>query len=347
VDVVRCDGDAQDDQLQFLNHGVSMSRVINFLYDPELIVTLLVAIATFATIITFAMPLLQRDRLAARLKTVGKQREELRRRSREELNAKAESGPLRPTATGFMKDVVDRLNLRKMADSPELKAKLAQAGFRGQGPIFAFIFFRVAMPFVVFAVVLGYLFWISDFGMEAGKRFLISLGAGAMGFYLPNLFVNNVKSRRQQSIVAAFPDALDLMLICVESGMSIEVAFNKVSSEIGSQSIELAEELGLTTAELSYLQERRQAYENLAQRTDHPGVKAVCTSLMQAERYGTPVGQALRVMAQENRLMRMQLAEKKAAALPAKLTVPMIAFFLPVLFIVILGPAGLRIAANM
>jgi tight adherence protein C len=141
----------------------------------------------------------------------------------------------------------------------------------------------------------------------------------------------------------AFPDALDLLLICVESGMSIEAAFNRVAGEVGSQSIELAEELSLTTAELSYLPDRKMAFENLAKRCGHSGVKAVCTSLIQAERYGTPLGTALRVMAQENREMRMQEAEKKAASLPAKLTVPMILFFLPVLFVVILGPAAIKV----
>jgi tight adherence protein C len=162
--------------------------------------------------------------------------------------------------------------------------------------------------------------------------------------YLPILFVKNQISKRQVSIRRAFPDALDLLLICVESGMSIEAAFRKVSVEVGTQSIPLAEEFTLTTAELSYLQERRQAYENLAKRTNLDGVKAVCMALQQAERYGTPLGQTLRVMAQENRDMRMMEAEKKAAGLPPKLTVPMILFFLPVLFIVILGPAGIRIA---
>jgi tight adherence protein C len=132
-------------------------------------------------------------------------------------------------------------------------------------------------------------------------------------------------------------------LICVESGMSVDAAFKKVGEEIGSQSIPLAEELALTTAELSYLQDRRQAYENLAARTNIDGVKAVCTALTQAERYGTPLGQALRVLAQEIRDMRMSEAEKKAAGLPPKLTVPMILFFLPVLFIVILGPAAIRV----
>jgi tight adherence protein C len=155
--------------------------------------------------------------------------------------------------------------------------------------------------------------------------------------------LKNLTKRRQQSIRRAFPDALDLLLICVESGMSIEVAFRRVSQEIGTQSIPLAEEFTLTTAELSYLQDRRSAYDNLAARTNLDGVKAVCTALVQAERYGTPLGTALRVLAQENRDMRMAEAEKKAAALPPKLTVPMILFFLPVLFVVILGPAFIRV----
>lgn len=147
------------------------------------------------------------------------------------------------------------------------------------------------------------------------------------------------------SIKRAFPDTLDLLLICVESGMSIEAAFRKVSDEVGTASVPLAEELTLTTAELSYLLDRSQAYGNLAKRTDLDGVKSVCMALQQAERYGTPLATMLRVMAQENRDMRMSEAEKKAAGLPPKLTVPMILFFLPVLFIVILGPAAIKVMA--
>jgi tight adherence protein C len=157
------------------------------------------------------------------------------------------------------------------------------------------------------------------------------------------MIIENLVQRRQASIAQAFPDSLDMLLICVQAGMSVEAAFGKVSKEVGSQSIELAEELSLTTAELSYLQDRRTAFENLGKRTGLPGIKAVATALIQAERYGTPVGQALRVMAKENRDARMSEAEKKAAALPPKLTVPMIIFFLPVLFIVILGPALLQV----
>jgi tight adherence protein C len=179
------------------------------------------------------------------------------------------------------------------------------------------------------------------------QKLLAAIIGAAIGFYLPDIFVGNMIQRRQHSIMRAFPDALDLMLICVESGMSIETAFTRVAGEIGSQSAELAEELALTTAELSYLPDRRQAFDNLAKRCGHMGVKAVATALNQAEKYGTPMGQALRVTATENREMRMQEAERKAASLPAKLTVPMIIFFLPCLFIVILGPAVIQIRHAM
>ena len=172
-------------------------------------------------------------------------------------------------------------------------------------------------------------------------KLMMALAAAFIGSYAPSIFISNLIQKRQQSIKMAFPDALDMLLICVQSGMSVEAAFGKVSKEVASQSLELAEELSLTTAELSYLQDRRQAFENLGKRTGIPGVKAVTTALIQAERYGTPVGQALRVMAKENRDIRQSEAEKKAAALPPKLTVPMIVFFLPVLFIVILGPAAI------
>jgi len=177
-------------------------------------------------------------------------------------------------------------------------------------------------------------------------KFGICLAAAYVGMQVPYFFLKNRIAKRQLSIKRAFPDALDLLLICVESGMSVEAAFKKVSQEVGSQSVALAEELTLTTAELSYLQDRKQAYENLAKRTDLDGVKSVCMALQQTERYGTPLAQTLRVMSQENRDMRMSEAEKKAAALPPKLTVPMILFFLPVLFIVILGPAAIRVMAT-
>jgi tight adherence protein C len=199
------------------------------------------------------------------------------------------------------------------------------------------------MPVLALVCTLAYVFIIIELDQPTTVKVGICLAATYFGIKVPSLYLKNRIQKRQLSIKRAFPDALDLLLICVESGMSIEAAFKRVSAEIGSQSIALAEELTLTTAELSYLQERRQAYENLAKRTNIDGVKSVCMALQQAERYGTPLGQTLRVMAQENRDMRMSEAEKKAAGLPPKLTVPMILFFLPVLFIVILGPAAIRV----
>ena len=190
-----------------------------------------------------------------------------------------------------------------------------------------------------------YVFVLSHMEQSTVIKLAICLVATYLGMQAPMIFLKNAISKRQLSIRRAFPDALDLLLICIESGMSIETAFRKVSTEIVTQSIALSEEFTLTTAELSYLQDRKVAYENLAKRTGLEGVKSVCLSLMQSERYGTPLGQSLRVMAQENRDMRMNEAEKKAAALPPKLTVPMILFFLPVLFVVILGPTGIKVAA--
>lgn len=217
-----------------------------------------------------------------------------------------------------------------------------QAGMRGPGPISAFYFARMALPLVGALVTFIYIFLINDHGLSTVMKYgSLAFGAAA-GFYAPNIYISSLAQKRQKSLMRAFPDSLDMLLICVEAGMSIEMAFNKVSQEIGSASPELAEEFGITLAELSFLPDRRQAYENLAIRTGHEGVKAVCMALGQAERYGTPLGDALRLMARENREMRMSEAEKKAAALPAQLTVPMILFFLPVLFLIVLGPAYIK-----
>jgi len=221
-----------------------------------------------------------------------------------------------------------------------------QAGYRGQAHYVAFLFFRLIAPLAAFIAAIFYLFVVVELDQSVTVKVGLCLGAAYVGMQAPYLFLKNRIAKRQLSIKRAFPDALDLLLICVEAGMSIEAAFKKVSVEIGSQSIALAEELTLTTAELSYLQDRKMAYENLAKRTDLDGVKSVCMALQQAERYGTPLAQTLRVMSQENRDMRMSEAEKKAAALPPKLTVPMILFFLPVLFVVILGPAAIRVMAT-
>lgn len=220
-----------------------------------------------------------------------------------------------------------------------------QAGYRGQAPYITYLFFRMVTPVASTLFAAFYVFIVLKLNQPTIVKLGICIAAAYIGMQLPLLMLKNKIQRRQLSIKRAFPDMLDLLLICVESGMSIEAAFRKVSEEVGSQSVALAEELTLTTAELSYLPNRRQAYENLAKRTDLDGVKSVCMALQQAERYGTPLANMLRVMAQENRDTRMAEAEKKAAGLPPKLTVPMMLFFLPVLFIVILGPAIMKVMA--
>jgi tight adherence protein C len=313
------------------------------LISPPIIVTLLAAIAAFATTLTVLMPVLTRDRLNSRMQVMALEREKMRAARIADLTSKDSQGRLRVAPKGFMQEIVNKLNLRSVFETEEVRDKLKMAGLRGQAPLVGYMFFRVAMPIIIFFIALLYLFVIADYDYPVLVKIGLSVGAGYIGFYVPNMFIQNLVQRRQTSIKNAFPDALDMLLICVQSGMSVEAAFQKVSGEVGGQSLELAEELSLTTAELSYLQDRRQAFENFGKRTGIPGIKAVATALIQAERYGTPVGQALRIMARENREMRMAEAEKKAAALPPKLTVPMIIFFLPVLFVVILGPALIQV----
>ncbi|WP_436643520.1 type II secretion system F family protein [Microbaculum sp. FT89] len=321
-----------------------MQGLLDTIYNPSLLVGIFSAIAAAAAILSVGMPLLSGDRLGDRMKYVAKERAQMRERERARLAAEKNRVSLRKSPKAYMQQVVDRLNLRKYLESNDTSAKLKMAGYRGQAALITFLFFRVALPPILFLLTILYLFFVGNYDSQpAVIKILIAVAAAYVGFFAPNLYVTNQVKRRQQEIQQAFPDALDLMLICVESGMSVEQAFRKVSQEIGTQSIALAEELSLTTAELSYLQDRRVAYDNLGKRTGLPGVRAVVTALIQAERYGTPLGHAMRVMAQENRDLRMSAAEKMAAALPPKLTVPMIVFFLPVLFVVILGPAAIKL----
>ncbi len=318
--------------------------LIEKLHDTRFLTMMLAAIAASATVYTLVMPMFAGETLAKRMKAVGSERERIRQRERDRL-AKAERVSLRQAPKQFVAKVVEDLNLAKWVAQESARDKLVMAGYRGQAPYITFLFFRMVMPIAFGIASAVYVFLLSNLQQTTPVKVGICLAAVFLGMQAPMLFLKNAITKRQLSIRRAFPDALDLLLICIESGMSIEAAFRRVSIEIGSQSIPLAEELTLTTAELSYLPDRKQAYENLSARTGLEGVKSVCLALQQAERYGTPLGHSLRVMAQENRDMRMNEAEKKAAALPPKLTVPMILFFLPVLFVVILGPTGIKVAA--
>ena len=326
-----------------------MGALTEIIFSAQFLIAVLVAVSVFATIFSVMAPMIGGSELKARMKTVAIERDEMRARERARLagDNKVRVGLRYEEEKGGISDFVSRLDLKKALADDATIAQLRAAGFRGQRPLTIFLFARFVLPFGMMAFAGVYIFGL---GLLADKTLMLRICtvilAGGVGFYLPNLYVKNMSGKRQASIQRAWPDALDLLLICVESGMSIEAAFRRVSQEIGIQSIELAEEMVLVGAELSYLQERRQAYENLGMRTGLDTVKSVCQALIQAERYGTPLGSALRVLAQESRELRMNAAEKKAAALPPKLTVPMILFFLPVLFAVILGPASMEISRS-
>ena len=318
--------------------------LISKMHDVRFMTMFMAAVAASLTAYTLVMPLFAGEGLAKRMKAVASERERIRQRERDRL-AKSEKVSLRQSPKQLVSKVVEDFNLTKWLAQEAARDKLIMAGYRGHAPYVTFLFARAVTPIVLFVGTIVYVFVIANLEKSLPVKLGICVAAAYLGLQAPMLFLKNAISKRQLSIKRAFPDALDLLLICIESGMSVEVAFRKVAVEIVSQSVALSEEFALTTAELSYLQDRKVAYENLAKRTGLDGVKSVCLALQQSERYGTPLGQSLRVMAQENRDMRMNEAEKKAAALPPKLTVPMILFFLPCLFIVILGPTYIKIQA--
>ena len=322
-----------------------MESFIRFITDPQNLLSIGVGVLVFATVITLMSSMTGGVALDKRMKAVAERRDDLKRRSR--ANMAGGQGALRHTDDGFKKRIVDRLNLSKLLEDPKVAGQMVQAGYRGPRPLTTFYFFRFASPFIFMVVAAFYLFILKVVDWPTMNKVTATMAAAVAGFYAPNLYLKNRIDKRRTSIMQAFPDALDLLLICVEAGMSIEAAIAKVSQEMGPSSIDLAEELSLLSAELSYLPDRRMAYENLSKRTNHPGVTSVAPAMTQAETYGTPLATALRVMAKENRDLRMSAAEKKASALPAKLTVPMILFFLPVLFVVILGPAILNVMDMM
>ncbi|CAA2107773.1 hypothetical protein MBUL_04328 [Methylobacterium bullatum] len=310
------------------------------LIDPRFIGMVLAGVAAAATAFALLQPLLEPDKLNKRMKLIGDEREELRRRERDRLNNRS---TLRVAPKAYMKRVVDQFNLSRWLGTETARQQLVMAGYRSPGAETGFLFFRMVTPIAVGLAAIFYLFVLKVLDYSVTVRLMMVIAALLLGIKAPELYLLNATKKRQSEIQTAWPDALDLALICVESGMSVEHAIRRVSIETVTQSVALAEELAVTAAELSYLPDRRMAFENLGNRVGLDAVKAVTTALIQAERYGTPVGQALRVLSQESRDQRMNAAEKKAAALPPKLTVPMILFFLPVLFVVILTPAIIQI----
>ncbi len=311
----------------------------------QFIAAVLAMVAVSGTIYSLVMPLLSRDGLKTRMKSVALERDKLRAQERARLQTSQNEAKasLRNQPKAQMKNFVDRFNLKEMLSDEGTIDKLRMAGYRGTAPLYYYLTARIVLPGVLFLMSTTYAFFFLQADVPALSKLCFCIAIAMVGIFVPNVFLKNKIDKRKLVIQRAWPDALDLMLICVESGMSIEGAFQRVAEEVGVQSVDLAEEMSLTTAELSYLSERRTAFENLAKRTGVDGVKNVMMALIQAERYGTPVGSALRTMADDTREQRMLMAEHKAASLPPKLTVPMIMFFLPVLFVIVMAPAVMQV----
>ena len=325
-------------------------NIVELLTQRDFLIAVLAAISAAAVVFTFGSGLIVKSEMKSRIKRVALERDKMRAEEMARLRGNALGGEGRTSirrnaeTKTYMKKVVERFDLKKAFQDDATVDKLAMGGYRGQGHLTTHLFMRFSTPFGVLLLVAFYLFVLAPSpDRPIYLNLLFTIGAALVGSYLPNLLLRNAISKRQASIRKAWPDCLDLLLLCVEAGMSMEHAFKRVAKEIGQQSVELAEELTLTTAELSFLEDRGRAYENLGRRTGLDNVRSVMTALIQADRYGTSVGQALRVMAEEGRETRMSEAEKKAASLPPKLTVPLILFFLPVLFIVIMAPAMIKI----
>ncbi len=290
------------------------------------------------------LPFLRGDRFESRLKSVAERRRELSHRRKDSYltRSKLQLG----SSSKWKEMAIRQFKLENLLEAKALRIQLAQAGRRGQRAVVNFLFTRISVPIAMLIGSLIYTQIVLGDRPLATRLLLVTVATG-LGNYLPQIMLKNQIAKRQKKLQRSYPDALDLIVICVESGMSIEAAFTKVTEQMIEGAPEIAEEFGLTTAELAFLSDRRQALENLADRTGLPAFKSLSTTLQQSEKYGTPVAVGLRVLSKESREARMAAAEKKAAALPPKLTVPMITFFLPVLFLIIAGPAVIQVMATL
>lgn len=308
--------------------------------DSNVYIVILSAIAAAVSFAAFAIPLLRRTEKKERYKEViEKKRKALFEQAREQLNQK----PTKQQERSAAKSMALFYKLQSLAGEASLSARnlMLQAGIRDQMAPFIYLGSRIVLPIVFILIALLFIA-AADKELEQSKIMLILGGLALFGFFLPRILMKNTADKRQQEISISFPDSLDMMLICVQGGIGIEAAINRIAETVSEHSEALAQELGILSAELGMLNDRKAAFQGFATRVGSGPAKSFATAMLQAEQYGTSVSKALRVLADESRDARMAAAEQKAAALPPKLTVPMILFFLPALFIVILGPAFLR-----
>ncbi len=316
--------------------------------DVVFVATALTAVATFAVLVAIYAGTTVRDPMAKRVKALNERREQLK------AGIVATTSKRRRNITG-RNEAADKVrtllgSLRMLQDEQVKKAqkKLVQAGIRTKDLAFVVIFARFVLPVVIGGTtVIGVyaLDWFPDWG--AFKKYGLVAGSLIGSYKAPDLFLKNRIQKRTHAIRKGLPDALDLLVICAEAGLTVDAAFNRVARELGKAYPELGDEFALTSIELGFLTDRRTAFENLANRIDLESIRGVVTTMIQTEKYGTPLASALRVLSAEFRNERMMRAEEKAARLPAIMTVPLILFILPTLFVVILGPAACKISDNL
>lgn len=297
------------------------------------------AISAFLVIMTVWRALLFRDPMAARLKVLEQRRQGLRD---EMLSTRRRSGEFSAQHVNQMRRVIDRFNLMRSGVTGSAQEKLENAGFRSRDALVIYLFFKVVLPIVAGVGAIVVLYWINLYNMQPTTQLFSSLAVVALTAYAPDIYVKNVTDKRRAAMQKGLPDALDLLVICAEAGLSLDAGLSRVSREIGPAHPEMADELALTSVELGFLPERAKALENLSRRTALPAVRGLVNTLVQTEKYGTPLAASLRVLSAEFRNERMLKAEGKAARLPAILTVPMIIFIMPALFVVLIGPAVIK-----
>ena len=314
-------------------------------FDVIWVGTILVGVATIAVIMAIYAAITVRDPMAKRVKALNARREQLKAGIVSSSGKKRASLVRKSETTDRMKETLSSLKVLQDSQLKIIQQKLAQAGIRKKELAFAVLFMRMVLPIVLGLIMALVMFVFNAFPEWSAFKKVIAFGAAlGLGYKGPEIYIGNLIGKRTAAVRKGLPDALDLLVICAEAGLTVDAAFNRVARELGRAYPELGDEFALTSIEMSFLTERRHAFENLAYRVNLESVKGVVTTMIQTERYGTPLSSALRVLSAEFRNERMMRAEEKAARLPAIMTVPLILFILPVLFVVILGPAACQIS---
>ena len=314
-------------------------------FDVLWIGSILAGLAAMAVLFAIYTAVTIRDPMQKRVKALNERRDELKSGILTQSARKRASLVRKSETTDWMKEALDKLNVLQQSQLEVIQQKLFQAGIRRKELGIVVIFARMVLPIVLGGTTAFLVYGINYFPEWGSFKKLMAFAAAlGIGYKGPEIYIGNIITKRTDAIRKGLPDALDLLVICAEAGLTVDAAFNRVARELGRAYPELGDEFALTAIELSFLGERRQAFENLAYRVNLEAVKGVTTTIVQTERYGTPLASALRVLSAEFRNERMMRAEEKAARLPAIMTVPLILFILPVLFVVILGPAACSIA---